>query len=89
MRNEKRKKEYLAKLTAEGKYDPSRPTNPDPERWIAKKLRSYNRRKGKRNQGKYSGAQGTSSEASQKDAAKLDAFARAQVRSPPLDSMMP
>mmetsp|Transcript_51696 Transcript_51696/g.66213 ORF Transcript_51696/g.66213 Transcript_51696/m.66213 type:complete len:767 (+) Transcript_51696:24-2324(+) len=80
-RSEKRRKEYLAKLAMEGKYDPLRPTNPDPERWIAKKLRSYNRRKGKKGASqKYSGAQGTSSEAANKDAAKLDAYARAQAK---------
>jgi hypothetical protein len=45
-------------------------------------LRSYNRRKGKNNRNavKYSGAQGTSSEAAAKDAAKLDAYARAQAK---------
>lgn len=31
-RRAKKREAYLAKLTAEGKYDPAHPTTPDPER---------------------------------------------------------
>jgi len=55
-----------------------KPSKPDPERWIAKKSRSYNK-KGRKNKQKFSGAQGAGTVDS-KDAAKLDAFARAQAR---------
>lgn len=71
----KEKEKYLAKLIEQGKYDPRRPTFPDPERWTPRKQRSYGKR-GRRNRGKFSGAQG-SGDGAQKDAAKLDAAKRA------------
>ncbi|KAJ1449866.1 hypothetical protein M885DRAFT_534300 [Pelagophyceae sp. CCMP2097] len=64
---------YLVRLAAAGKYDARAPPVPDAERWIAKKQRSYNKR-GKKNRGKFVGAQG--GDANVKDVAKLDAFAR-------------
>lgn len=74
------REKYLKKLEEEGKYDPRKPTTPDAERWVAKKSRSYNKRNRKdRNRNKFSGAQGAG-EGTAKDAAKLDAFARAQAR---------
>ena len=59
-----------------GKYDPSSAKPPDPERWIPKKQRSYNKL-GRKNKGKFTGAQGGAADA--RDAAKLDAKARADV----------
>jgi len=61
-----------------------RPSQPDPERWVPKKLRASNLRKLKRaaakgvGGGKISGAQGVGADG--KEAAKLDAFARAQQK---------
>ena len=76
-RRKKRREAYLAKLQSEGKYDPKNPKPPDPERWIAKKQRSYNKR-GRKNKGKFTGAQG--GDISSKDAQKLDAKSRADER---------
>ena len=76
-RRTKRREVYLAKLEAEGKYDPKRPKLPDPERWIPKKQRSYNKR-GRKNKGKFTGAQG--GDIGSKDALKLDAKSRADER---------
>lgn len=53
----KAKEKYLARLIEQGKYDPRKPTFPDPERWTPRKQRSYGKR-GRRNRGKFSGAQG-------------------------------
>mmetsp|Transcript_22336 Transcript_22336/g.46436 ORF Transcript_22336/g.46436 Transcript_22336/m.46436 type:complete len:705 (-) Transcript_22336:13-2127(-) len=75
MKREKRKKEHLEKLMAVGKYNPDNPWKPDPERWLPKNQRSYNK-KGKKNRDKFSGAQGAGG-GGLKDAAKLDAAARA------------
>lgn len=70
---------YLAKLTAEGKYDASRPgPPPDPERWIAKNQRSYNKR-GKKGRGKFVGAQGSGNGAA-RDAAMLDVASRVEAK---------
>ena len=76
-RRAKKRVAYLAKLEAAGKYDPRNPPTPDPERWIPKKQRSYNRR-GRKNKGKFVGAQGGDSNA--KDVAKLDAAERARAK---------
>ena len=71
------------KLQALGKYDPLKPTEPDPERWLPKKQRSYNKRFAGRKGAKgsasktFSGAQG--GDASTRDAAKLDMYAKHQA----------
>ncbi|GMH64520.1 hypothetical protein TrST_g102 [Triparma strigata] len=74
-RKEKREK-YLLKLETVGKYDPNRPVAPDPERWLPKNQRSYNK-KGRKNRHNFSGAQGAGGGAL-KDAEKLDAAKRAE-----------
>ncbi|KAL9188084.1 hypothetical protein ACHAXT_006462 [Thalassiosira profunda] len=69
---------YLARLASEGRYDPAKtpPTKPDPERWLPKSQRSYNRR-GRRGRHKSNtGAQGGGA-GMERDAAKLDVAARA------------
>ena len=71
----KRRQAHLAKLQALGKYDPARPSVPDPERWLPKSQRSHNK-KGRKFKNKFSGAQGTGSGAA-KDMKSLDAAARA------------
>lgn len=68
----------------EGKYNPDRPVKPDPERWIPKNQRSYNKR-GRRGRTQWVGAQGSGAGAD-KDAAKLDAFARAAAKAQGLDA---
>jgi hypothetical protein len=79
MRQRARKREaYLAQLDKKGlRHVP----NPDPERWLPKYERSYNRRRRNRNQQQqqqqHKGAQGGISE---KDAAKLDVAARQAAR---------
>lgn len=70
-RRAKLREAHLEKLQQKGLYNPSRPTVPDPERWIPKHERQRRRRRG-----------GNQSKASQggvsaKDAAKLDVAARA------------
>mmetsp|Transcript_27257 Transcript_27257/g.57344 ORF Transcript_27257/g.57344 Transcript_27257/m.57344 type:complete len:893 (-) Transcript_27257:172-2850(-) len=76
----KRREAYLARLQAEGRYNPDQTPllKPDPERWIPKSQRSYNRR-GRRGRYKSNiGAQGGGAGAGmEKDAAKLDVAARA------------
>ena len=81
MKNRERKREkYLQQLQKEGRYNPVRPSKPDPERWIPKNQRSYNRR-GRKGRTKFLGAQGIGSGAgAEKDAAKLDAYARAAAK---------
>ncbi|KAL7433660.1 hypothetical protein ACHAXM_003643 [Skeletonema potamos] len=72
----KQREAYLSKLEAEGRYDPKQNPKPDPERWIPKSQRSYNRR-GRRGRNKGTGAQGGGAGAGmEKDAAKLDVAAR-------------
>lgn len=72
----KQREAYLSKLEAEGRYDPKQNPKPDPERWIPKSQRSYNRR-GRRSRNKGTGAQGGGAGAGmEKDAAKLDVVAR-------------
>lgn len=72
----KQREAYLSRLEAEGRYDPKQNPKPDPERWIPKSQRSYNRR-GRRSRNKGTGAQGGGAGAGmEKDAAKLDVVAR-------------
>ena len=72
----KQREAFLSKLEAEGRYDPKQNLKPDPERWIPKSQRSYNRR-GRRSRNKGTGAQGGGAGAGmEKDAAKLDVAAR-------------
>jgi len=80
----KQREAYLAKLQSEGHYDPNKTplSKPDPERWIPKNQRSYNRR-GRGRGGKHNnrsnmgGAQGGGAGAGmEKDAARLDVAAR-------------
>ncbi|VEU38283.1 unnamed protein product [Pseudo-nitzschia multistriata] len=75
LRRRARKREvYLKQLESKGKYNPDRPTKPDPERWIPKneRSRSGRNRGGKSNKGLNS-AQGGGSRL---DAQRLDAAAR-------------
>ena len=75
-RRARKREEYLAKL--EETKSPFRTQQPDPERWLPKYERSYNRRRRNRqNQQQHKGAQGGVSE---KDAAKLDVAARQAAR---------
>ena len=79
-RRAKKRAAYLDALAAAGKYDPKHPAKPDPERWIPKAQRSYNKR-GRKHKGgaaKISGAQGGASDA--KDVLKLDAAERARAK---------
>lgn len=73
----KQREAYLSRLEAEGKYNPNNiATKPDPERWIPKNQRSYNRRgrgKYKSNVGAQGGGLGVGMD---KDSAKLDVAAR-------------
>ena len=85
-RRDKKRIAYLEKLTARGDYDPQNPPKPDPERWLPKKLRSYNKR-GKKNQQKWqqqkmSGAQGVDATLNQKEIAKLDVASRVRNEEP-------
>jgi signal recognition particle subunit SRP72 len=73
----KKRESHLEKLQKQGKYNPDKPTKPDPERWIPKNQRSYNRR-GRKGRSKFLGAQGGGTGfGADKEAAKLDAYARA------------
>jgi hypothetical protein len=74
----KQREAYLSRLEAEGKYNPTNiaTTKPDPERWIPKNQRSYNRRgrgKYKSNVGAQGGGIGVGMD---RDSAKLDVAAR-------------
>mmetsp|Transcript_10674 Transcript_10674/g.19947 ORF Transcript_10674/g.19947 Transcript_10674/m.19947 type:complete len:785 (+) Transcript_10674:114-2468(+) len=81
LRRRARKRDvYLEKMQKEGKYNPDRPTKPDPERWVPKNQRSYNRR-GRKGRNKFLGAQGGGTGfGAEKEAAKLDAYARAAAK---------
>mmetsp|Transcript_3725 Transcript_3725/g.8288 ORF Transcript_3725/g.8288 Transcript_3725/m.8288 type:complete len:792 (+) Transcript_3725:619-2994(+) len=76
----KQREAHLSHLESTGHHDPNKTPlpKPDPERWIPKNQRSYNRRG--RGRGRYksnSGAQGGGAGAGmEKDAAKLDVAAR-------------
>jgi len=76
----KAREAYLAKLESEGKFNPRRPAQPDPERWIPKNQRSYNKR-GRKGRSRHNiGAQGSGA-GTEKDAQRLDAAARAARQS--------
>jgi signal recognition particle subunit SRP72 len=82
LRQRARKREaYVGQLEKKGLRHVA---NPDPERWLPKYERSYNRRRRHRNQQQqqqqHKGAQGGISE---KDAAKLDVAARQAARNDP------
>jgi predicted negative regulator of RcsB-dependent stress response len=79
MRHRSRQRQaYLDKLAAQGLYRSDRPVPPDPERWLPKYERSYNRkRRNKAQQQQHRGAQGGVSE---KDTLKLDVVSRQQAR---------
>lgn len=70
-RRARKREEYVAQLERRG----LRRTQPDPERWLPKYERSYNRRR--RQKGPHKGAQGGVSD---KDAAQLDVAARQAAR---------
>jgi signal recognition particle subunit SRP72 len=82
----KKREAYLSQLASEGLYDPNKTPlpMPDPERWIPKSQRSYNRRGG-RGRGRFKsniGAQGGGAgPGMEKDAAKLDVAARIAAKS--------
>jgi signal recognition particle subunit SRP72 len=79
-RRSRKREAYLQKLEDEGRYNPDKPSKPDPERWIPKAQRSYNRR-GRRGRQRFVGAQGGGTGAgAERDAAKLDAAARAAAK---------
>ena len=63
----------MKKLALEGKYNPDRPTPPDPERWIPKSQRSYNKR-GRKARTTFVGSQGAG--AAGTDASRLDVAAK-------------
>lgn len=77
---------YLKKLESEGKYNPDRPTKPDPERWIPKPERSRSSRGGNRgNRGGRNNNKGLNSAqggGSKLDADRLDAAARRAGKAP-------
>ena len=68
---------YLKELESKGKFNPDRPTKPDPERWIPKNERSRSSRRnrggGRNNNRGLNSAQGGGSKL---DAERLDAAAR-------------
>ncbi|KAL7553853.1 hypothetical protein ACHAWF_017254 [Thalassiosira exigua] len=76
----KQREAYLSRLASEGRCDPAKAPKPDPERWIPKSQRSYNRRGRGRGGGRYRsdvGAQGGGAGAGmERDAARLDVAAR-------------
>ena len=71
---------YLKELESKGKYNPDRPTKPDPERWIPKHERSRSSRGGNRNRGggrnNNKGLNSAQGGGSKLDADRLDAAAR-------------
>lgn len=76
LRRRARKREaYLHELQTKGLYNPDNPSKPDPERWLPKYERSYNKRRNK-NKGSTQHQGGISF----KDAEKLDVVARQQAR---------
>jgi len=76
----KKRELYLEKLQKEGRYNLDRPIKPDAERWIPKNQRSYAKR-GRKGRHKFVGAQGGGIGAgAERDAARLDAMARAVAR---------
>ncbi len=81
-----RREAYLKKLESEGKYNPDRPTKPDPERWIPKHERSRSSRGGNRNRGggrnNNKGLNSAQGGGSKLDADRLDAAARRAGKAP-------
>ena len=80
----KQREAYLARLESEGRYDPNKPSSkPDPERWIPKSQRSYNRR-GRGRGGGGGGGRYKSNVGAQgggvADAGKLDVAARVAAK---------
>ena len=73
----RRRAQYLDQLQKKGIYNPERPTQPDPERWIPKYDRAANRRRKKNHAPAQNKHQGTGT-ISEKDLAKLDVAARQQ-----------
>ena len=77
-RRARERQAHLEKLTTQGLYRPDRPVQPDPERWLPKYERSYNRkRRNKAQSQQHRGAQGGVSD---KDTHKLDVVAKQQAR---------
>jgi len=79
-RRAKQRRAHLSHLQSQNRYDPNKTPlpKPDPERWIPKSQRSYNRRgRGRGGRYKSAGAQGGGGGVGmEKDAAKLDVAAR-------------
>lgn len=78
---------YLKELEIKGKYNPDRPTKPDPERWIPKHERSRSSRGGNRNhrgggRNNNKGLNSAQGGGSKLDADRLDAAARRAGKSP-------
>lgn len=73
----RRRARYLDQLQKKGLYNPERPTQPDPERWIPKYDRAANRRRKKNHAPAQNKHQGTGT-ISEKDLARLDVAARQQ-----------
>ena len=67
----RRREAYLKELEAKGQYNPNRPVQPNPERWLPKyeRSRARNRNRGGNNRSAQGGV-------SEKDAMRLDAAAR-------------
>ncbi|CCI50343.1 unnamed protein product [Albugo candida] len=75
----KKREAYLEKLRSQDDYNPSIGLlNPDPERWISRKQRSSSKRS-RRGRNRFVGAQGAGM-ATEKDALRLDAAARAATK---------
>ena len=71
-KRERKRQVYLKKLQEEGKYNPDKPTTPDPDRWLPKYMRAGRKyRHGNRNLS----SQGAGT-VSSKDMKKLDVAAR-------------
>ena len=76
----KKREQYLNNLQKQGKYNPDRPKKPDPERWIPKSQRSYNKR-GRKSRQKFVGAQGGGTGVgADKEASRLDVAARVAAK---------
>ena len=74
---------YLKELESKGKYNPDRPTKPDPERWIPKPERSRSSRGGNRGgRNKNKGLNSAQGGGSKLDADRLDAAARRAGKTP-------
>jgi hypothetical protein len=79
----RKREEYLKKLESKGLYNPDRPVNPNPERWIPKHERSRSRNKGRiNNNNNASNNRSAQGGGSQLDAQRLDAAARRAGKAP-------